>query len=388
MGSDLVSACVYCAMFLFSPNSAGLPGYGAEIAASYSTLGRRTEPQPGLIDRSDTTSKFIGVGAGFARPALPGLGAGTPELEWRARIVFAPSHDEQAEKGAWGDPIVSKGTGRYENFSLLLRSPIGARDSVEAAVSRRYNESTDLLTRGTGDSSRLQERDLSADRTDWGVGWRHRFLRFEAAASLRNVRPNSSHKSYGAFQITHGSLWGADADVRYAAGPWTFGLAAARASGSLEVVEKNLPLFAKRTLQGDSLFEAVSIAGMRRFEKSDVSLSVTYERTRAPFVSLAETGVETADFETGYHPDSRTHQTAVNLEFGRRLVSNLRVKAFVRAAYGGESVRLTDPTGTLPSLRLPVDREGKYGAGFSKRLGSPEFTIGIGADFGFGKTGS
>ena len=388
MGSDLVSACIFCSMFLFAPDPARLSGYSTELAASYSTLGRRTEPEPGLLDRSETTGKFIGIGAGFSRPAPAGLGAGTPELEWRARIVFAPSHDEQAEAGAWSDPIVAKGTGRDENFSLLLRYPVGARGSIEAAVSRRYNESTDLLTRGAGDASRLQERDLSADRTDWGLGWRHRFHRFEAALGVRNASPKGSHKSYGAFQITHGTFWGAEGEVRVSGERWTLGLSGEEAAGSLEVVEKNQPAFLKREFAARARLQAVSLAGSYRFEKNDVSLSVTYENSRLPFVSLAVTGFETAEFEQGYHPDSRTHQTAVRLEFGRRLLPAFRVKAFLRAAYGSESVRLTDPDAVLPERKLSIDREGKYGAGFSKWLGSPEIAIGVGADFGFFKTAS
>jgi hypothetical protein len=381
MTSDLVSACIFCAKFLLAPESLRMAGYSAEISATYSTLGRRVEPDRDLTDSSDTTGKFVLIGLGNAAPAAGGLGAGTPAMEWRLKVAIAPSHDQQKQTRASNDPFESSGSGRYENFSALLRYPVGARDSVEGALSRRYLEPTDLVTRGLGASARVEERRLSADRTDWGFGWRHRFSFFETAAALRHVIPNGSHTTAGSFQINHGSLWGADVEARYAAGRLTASLRAERTAGSLDVLEKSQPDFVGRVFSAPASLEAVSLSGAYRFTKTDASLTVTYERSRLPFVSAAVTGTETERFEQGYHPDSRTHQTAVEIEVGRFVVPSIRAKVFLRAAQGGETVLLTDPAGILPRERLDVGRDGVFGGGLSRRLGSPEIMLGIGADF-------
>lgn len=59
----------------------------------------------------------------------------------------------------------------------------------------------------------------------------------------------------------------------------------------------------------------------------------------------------------------------------------MRVRAFLRLGYGDETVRLTDATGANPDRTLDVRRSGVFGSGLSKALGSPQVTLGLGADF-------
>ena len=88
MGIDLVSACVFCAGMLLGTDLSPRPGLGGELGFSYATLARRYDIGD-TVDTSDVTPKFVLVGMGYARFATGGLGAGTPEYEWRARAAFA-----------------------------------------------------------------------------------------------------------------------------------------------------------------------------------------------------------------------------------------------------------------------------------------------------------
>src|ERR1700757_1915172 len=97
MGGDLVSACVFCAGLLLGIDLPPPPGYAVEVGFSYATSARRYITGPGSDDTSDVTPKFVLVGLGWSRPAAAGLGAGTPEAEWRLRVALAPSHDEQEQ---------------------------------------------------------------------------------------------------------------------------------------------------------------------------------------------------------------------------------------------------------------------------------------------------
>src|SRR5689334_25355088 len=120
MGSDLVSACIFCGAFLLGSPLPPAPGLSSEMGFAYATLARRYDVTEDRVDGSDVTPKFLLIGLGEAWAAKDGLGAGTPAGEWRVRIAFAPSHDEQERKEQAEEDIeriVSKGTGRYENFS-------------------------------------------------------------------------------------------------------------------------------------------------------------------------------------------------------------------------------------------------------------------------------
>ncbi|HWZ84808.1 MAG TPA: hypothetical protein VN032_01320, partial [Thermoanaerobaculia bacterium] len=83
MGTDLVSACIFCAGWLLGMDLAPSNGLTGQMGFSYATMARRYDVTPERVDSSDVTPKFVLVGMGNAWPAAAGLGAGTPESEWR-----------------------------------------------------------------------------------------------------------------------------------------------------------------------------------------------------------------------------------------------------------------------------------------------------------------
>ena len=193
MGSDLVSACVFCAGLLLGMELPPPAGYHAEVGFAYATAARRYVIGPGRNDTSDTTPKFALIGVGSARFPAAGLGAGTPEAEWRVRAALGPSHDEQDQTPFSVSNTSATGTGRYENFAVLLRHPLSARDSAELAWNRRTHKATDEIGIEVERFQLSEVRLLSAERVDVGLGWRHRWPGFEAALSARYVRPSGSN---------------------------------------------------------------------------------------------------------------------------------------------------------------------------------------------------
>jgi hypothetical protein len=172
-------------------------------------------------------------------------------------------------------------------------------------------------------------------------------------------------------------------EVKARRGPWTLWAGAERASGSVDVHEENFPDFVARDFRAPARLEAYRLGILHahptgRFE---ASLSGTYDRSRLPFVALAPLGSETTDLERDYHPDSTTRELSAEGSIRYRLSRAIRVGAFLRVGYGDETVVLTDSTGTLPRRRVDVNRSGVFGSGLSKALGSPQVTLGLGADF-------
>ena len=66
--------------------------------------------------------------------------------------------------------------------------------------------------------------------------------------------------------------------------------------------------------------------------------------------------------------------------FARREEAH-RGRAFLRLGYGDETVVLSDPTGSRPDQRIDVKSSGVFGSGISRGLGSPQVTLGLGAEF-------
>lgn len=380
MGTDLVSACVFCAGVLLGMEAPPLPGTSAEIGLAYSTLARRYEIGPNREDISDVTPKFILIGMGNARPPRGELGAGTPEREWRLRLALGPSHDEQVQKPIEGiGRTVATGTGRYENFALLYRLPVGPRDSMEVAWNRRTHKATDLVNLGRENFVFSEQRVLSAERVDVALGWRHRWRNLEASVGLRYVKPHGSNATAGALHISRGSLLGAQAEARLRRGHWLFSLGAERASGSIDVHEESAPDFDSRNFRGDASLEALRLGIVRSWPKTDLFLSATYDRTRLPFVALAVLGTETVAFDGGFHPDSRTRQWIWDLSLRHTVAPSVQARVFLRGVYGRETLTLTDSAGLLPSRQLKIFHEGAFGRGLSGGLGSPDIVIGVGA---------
>jgi hypothetical protein len=380
MGSDLVSACVFCAGVLLGMELPPPPGYHVEAGFSYATAGRRYAIGPGREDTSDTTPKFALVGIGSARFPAAGLGAGTPEAEWRVRVALGPSHDEQEQNPFAVTNTSATGTGRYENFAVLARYPLSARDSLELAWNRRTHKATDELGIGQERFILSEVRLLSAERVDVGLGWRHRWQGFEAALSARYVHPSGSNATGGAFHISEGAIYGGALEARARRGRWTFSASAERASGVIGVHEESLPNFVPRDSDERATLEAYRLGVGYAAGRTEVFLQATYDRSRLPFVAFAVLGTEVSAFEGGYHPESRANVYAWDLTVRQTLVPGFRVKVLLRSSRGDETLTLTDSTGALPTRRLDIQRSGLFGAGLSKVLGGPDVALGVGAE--------
>jgi hypothetical protein len=387
MGIDLVSACIFCAGFLLGGDLSPRPGLGAEMGLSYATLARElpSRAEDDRADVSDVTPKFVLIGMGNARLAAGGLGAGTPAFEWRVRVALGPSHDEQLRKpGPISEPLEADGTGRYENFALLGRFPIGG-GSLELALDRRHEKATEILNIGGSEQQVSEQRNLTAERADGAIGWRHRFCDFEAAASVRYAKVTGYNATAGAFHNASGGIWGGSVEGRYRRAGWTATLSAERLSGSIDVHEESGPDFHSRDTSDNALLEAVRMGISHSWPRSDLMLTATYDRQHLPFVSLAVLGAETVAFDSGFHPDSNTKQFFGDLTFRYAFTPVIRARVGLRLGTGDETVRLTDAIGDRPPLTLDVDRGGRFGGGVSRTLGFPELVLFVGADFAIGR---
>jgi hypothetical protein len=385
MGTDLFSACVFCAGLLLGMDFPPADGITAEMSASYATFARAGElDDAGLTDVSDVTPKFIGIGVRGGRHAADGLGAGTPAREWRLRVALAPSHDEQRQQPrAIPGRIRATGTGRFENVAAVYRHPVSPRNSVEAAWNRRFHKATDLVNLGGENFELGEERALSSERVDVGLGWRHRGRGFELALAGRYTRPEGSNTTQRAFHIARGSLWGGDAEARWARGPWTLRVAAETSRGDLEVHEESAPDFTERQFDADAELRAFSAGVTYSRGRTDIRFSYTRDEATLPFVSHAVLGRETERFDAGFHPESESRENSFDLAVRRRFRETLRVRLFLRAVYGNEIVTLTDSRGVRLPERISIDRSGDIGKGTGSLdfLGSPQLLIGLGAEF-------
>lgn len=365
------------------------PGYSTEVGFSYATAARRFAIGPGNDDTSDVTPKFVLVGLGWSRAAAAGLGAGTPAAEWRVRVALAPSHDEQEQTPFAVSNTTATGTGRYENFAVLARYPISARDSLEAAWNRRTHKATDELNIGHERFFLSEQRVLSAERVDVGIGWRHRWNGLEAALSARYSRPSGSQTTSATDRISGGPIYGGALEARARRGRWTLSVLAERASGSIEVHEASQPNFVPHAFSATATLEAYRIGVGHAAGRTEAFLQATYDRSRLPFVAFAVLGTEVSALEAGYHPESRANLVSWDLTVRRTFVPGFRVKVLLRSSSGDETLTLTDPAGVLPGRRLDVQRSGVFGAGLSRILGGPEVSLGVGAEIAlpFGRQG-
>ena len=378
MGTDLLNACIFCAATLFGRDLSAPPGLAAEIAASYATLARRYENGAAPVETSDVTAKFVSIGMGSAHLPEAGLGAGTPDREWRLRVALAPSHDEQR------DATPARGDGRYENLALLYRLPVGAHDSLEAGLNRRKQEAADLLLENF---TFFENRSLTAERAELGLGWRHRWKGFEAALTARLDHVDASNGTRGAFFLSKGNVAGAGLEGRVRLKRWTLSLEAETLDGSIHVYEESEPAFLLRSSDRPVTLQFVRLGVRLPFENREAALSVAYDRSRLPFVALAVLGTETTAFDTGFHPESRTRQWIVNVSAGHWIVPRVRARMFFQATYGRETVTLTDALGARPTRTLPIQRAGVVGLGIGPALGSPEFVLGLAADLSLSEEG-
>ncbi|MGH9367737.1 MAG: hypothetical protein ACRD3M_08710 [Thermoanaerobaculia bacterium] len=386
MGIDLVSACVFCAGFLLGADLPPRGGLSTEIGLAYATLAREI-PASGEenFDVSDVTPKFVLIGLGNARPAREGLGAGTPAFEWRVRVAFGPSHDEQIRNAsATLEGVETDGTGRYENFALLGRFPIGGRGSLELGLDRRRENATEILNIGGEQQQVSEQRNLTAERADGAIGWRHRWKGFEAGGSARYVKVTGYNATAGAFHNSSGGFFGGSLEGRWRSGGWTVVLQAERLSGSIDVHEESLPDFRARDTSEQATLEAYRLGVGYCWPRTDLHVTATYDRQHLPFVALAVLGTETVAFDGGYHPDSNNRQFLGDLTVRYAFTPAIRARIGLRLGAGEETVDLTDALGDRPASTLEVERGGRFGGGLSRTLGFPELTFFLGADFAIG----
>jgi hypothetical protein len=378
VGNDLLGACLLCAGLLLGMDLAPHSGWNAELGAAYATIGRRYQLMPGREDVSDTTGKFVMIGVGQNQPAPDGLGGGTPRFEWRFRIAVAPAHDEQKQGAFAPGQTTASGTGRFENFALLTRLPLGQRDSIELSGARKNFDATDLVNEGGQKFTFNEERTLATDRIDVALGWRHRWSRLEASAAVIYVKADGSDGTSGAFHHSGGGVFGAAIDARTRQKNWVFLVAAQRASGSMPVGERSAPDFSERTYSTPALLENYRVGIGLSGDRTDALFSTSYDHSALPFVAFAVLGTEQVDFEQGFHPTSTARQLILDFKVRSSVTPFVRPSVFLRWSRGNEKVRLIDASGSQRAVRLDVTRE----AGFFGHKESPfgDISIGLGVD--------
>jgi hypothetical protein len=383
MGTDLFSACVFCAGMLLNVDLAPPRGYSGEIAAGYMTLQRQlTSGSTAIDDRSDVTAKLVAVGLRWTRMAEGELGAGTPVSEWRLRYAFPSSHDESAQKKSSPLQLVATGSGRYENFVSLFRKSVGEADSVELGIEHRRHKITDLLTFDSEPLEFTHERDHIAERIDFGLGWRHRFRNLEVAGTFTGAHFQGKTDTPPSGVMGTGTILGGRVEVRGRKGPWTASLLAQAIGGDLKVSER-YGRTALTRFRRPSWTEALTLSLQRRIQTFDVMLSATADRSRLPFVSLAVLGSEQLAFDSGYHPDSRTRQWFFDLVIRHEVVPGVFPRFYFRFVHGSETVSLADSAGVLPPRTLEMIRGGQFPPVGSNPT-APEFSIGLGLEAAFG----
>jgi len=360
-------------------------GFATEIGLSYATLARRYPVEGEPPDDSDVTPKFVLIGLGNAHPAPGDLGAGTPAFEWRIRVAFGPSHDEQVRNAS---PTLERasanGTGRYENFALLGRLPLGDRDSIEAAIDRRSHKATDVINIGGSEHSFSEERTLTAERGEGALGWRHRFENAELDASVRYLKLTGFNATAGAFYTSGGRIFGGSLGARARRGRWTLAVSAETIRGSIDVAEESAPDFRARKFSSDAQLDAARLGVGYAWPRTELWVTAAYDRERLPFVSLAVLGAETLAFDEGFHPDSRAKEFFGDISVRRAFTPGIRARVTLRLATGTEKVTLTDSAGVQPTRVIDIQRRGRFGGGLSHSIGWPELTFFLGADFAIG----
>ena len=382
MGTDLISVCVFCANVLLRTELVPPAGLSAEIGASYSTIQRRYDISPGVVDLSNVTPKFVLVGLRKVWAAPSDLGAGTPAREWRARIALGPSHDDQQQIPE-GPVTVAFGTGRFENAAVLYRHPLGAADSIEAGWLRRRLASTDSVNLGLGNYGLSTQRILGSKREDLGLGWRHRFVGLEVAVSglYQNINAGNATSLFsGAYG---GYLLGGGVELRWRLGRFTAGAQSDWTTGRLDVSEQSFPDFTKRIFKARSSFQTATAFFSYAWPKTDVSLCYIHDRNKLPFTTFAILGVETDAQGAGFHGDSDTNLSTGDFRVRTQVGAGIRVYLAMRATLGHETVVLTDWRGVAPSRTVKV-RWAETGELPSLKGNGPGYVIALGAEFSIG----
>jgi hypothetical protein len=371
---NLLSACVFCGSLLLRGALTPPARYSAAIAGGYSTFQRENESDD--RDRSDVTEKFTAVGLGWARLPAGQSGAATPASEWRLSATFPNSHDEAKEGEGVPDRIRATGGGRYENYSAILRTPLGERNSLEFGFEQRRHKITDLVNQGGSNFQLSGERDLISERIDFQAGARRRWRGLEVAARGGLALIQGKYNTADDLILSRGHLLGGGVEARWQRGAWLASFDAEALSGSLPGSEEDAPLFVSQHTHAAAWTESAALTLQRSIKKTDIELSASLDRSRLPFVTLAVLGAEARAFDSGYHPVSRANDWSVDLAVRWEAFPGVFPRVFFSTTHGTERIALSDRSGAQPDRTIRATR----GTGFP----GTTFLVGLGAEFSIG----
>ena len=106
MGTDLVSACIFCAGWLLGMDLAPRDGLSGQMGFSYATMARRYDVSPVRVDSSDVTPKFVLVDADFLQaPGTGHLNRGHRHTSSNTLMFTIPYHSSRPRgEAALGHP--------------------------------------------------------------------------------------------------------------------------------------------------------------------------------------------------------------------------------------------------------------------------------------------
>jgi hypothetical protein len=385
VGIDLVSVCVFCATVMFGMALPPIPGFSAEIGGSYAVLQRKYDTPPDVPDYSDVTGKFVLIGVRQVWPAAEGLGAGTPAREWRIRLALAPAHDDQIQLPAGAPGLTTAaGTGRLENFAVLYRQPLDPADSIEAGWVQHKHASTDAVNLGGSRFTLSEQRDLSSQRQDFGLGWRHRFRGLEVAIAGRYTALQAGNRTQLYSGAYKGQIWGGDADVRWRKGPVTIQGEGVWMTGSIDVSDESVAgAFVPQASHPTTALKWADATIVYSWSKVDVLASYVYNANHLPFTTFAVLGAEVNALEAGFHADSRANISVFGLTARAQVATGVRIWVGTQLTTGSENLSLTDTAGILPSRTLRVSWQ-ETKSPTTNSLHGPGFVIAAGAEFSIG----
>jgi hypothetical protein len=372
MDFGLLSTCVFCTASLFGADLAPLPGFSAEMAFSYATLQRRLAERP-TVDQSDITMKAFSGGFRWVRPGGGEWGAGTPATEIHLFSVFPNAHTESTEDDAFPDRIVATGEGRFENYGLLVRWALSDRLSAEGGYQQRRFKTTDLVNEGLSYYQLTEQRQLTSENVEWGLGLRFRARSFELAARWQHLGLVGKFNTANVNMLAEGPANGVGADLRWTSGPLTLGLLGQSAARTISRDAQFAPGFETVSSPGRASVRGIRFHASYAFSRVDVLLALSYNRSRMPFVTGAPLGAETRAFDGGFFVDSESKDLTGEFAIRYAVLSGLRVRLFLRHNKGSETVALTDATNGRPAEELKVDHFRYF-----------PFLFGISAEFSVG----
>ena len=368
MGTDLVSACIFCAGLLLGMD---LTPRNGPVRSDGLLL--RDDGPP--LRRDAGASRLLGRDA-EVRARRPGQCAGPPRTDSaRERrppsggpaIAFATSHDEQERKALAEldlDRILTTGTGRYENFALLGRVEGGRARLGGGRRSTAARESaTDLINIGGENSDVLRARSLSAAASG--------LARSAGDTAGRDSRPPSAFTATQARRATtrppapsrtpRARSAAARREARWKRGGWTCAAAwredvaatstcTARACRTSPTATRRSRPRSRPSASGGG-YSWPRIGSLRSRRPTSAR---SCPSSRSPC-----SATETVAFDSGLRPGLDQRGALLDLAFRYAFTpGDSRAAWASRLAWGTETVTLTDSAGRPPPIVLDVLRRG------------------------------